>query len=58
MSLYRCIERFNEGTSGDPFYEGTSNDPFHEGTGYNPFPEDNKMLGMLHDLQTLIEHIK
>ncbi|KAA0043014.1 GDSL esterase/lipase [Cucumis melo var. makuwa] len=34
----------------------TSNDPFHEETSSNPVPEDNEMLGMLHDLQAPIEH--
>ena len=64
-NLYRCIERFDEGTSTDhfhegtssnPFHEGTSSDPFHEETSSNLFPEDSEMLGMLHDLQTFVEH--
>ncbi|KAA0049894.1 receptor-like protein kinase FERONIA [Cucumis melo var. makuwa] len=51
-------ERFYEGTSSNPFHEGTrSSDPFHiEGTSSNLFSEDNEMLGMLHDLQSLIKH--
>ena len=47
VNLYRGIERFDEGTSNDPFHEGTSSDPFHELNTSNLFPEDNEMLGML-----------
>ena len=47
VNLYRGIERFDDGTSSDPFYEGTSSNFFHE---------ENEILGMLHDLQAQIEH--
>ena len=47
MNLCRGIERFDE---------GISSDPFHKGTNSNHFPEDNELLGMLHNLQAQIEH--
>ena len=57
VNLYRDIERFDKGTSSDPFHERTNCNPFHiEGTSSNLFSEDNEMLEMLHDLQAPIEH--
>ena len=47
MNLHRGIEIFHKGTSSDPFHEGTSS---------NHFPEDNEMLGTLHNLRASIEH--
>ena len=53
MNFHRLIEK----TSNDLFHERTRSDPFHEGTSSNHFPKDNEItLGMLHDLQTPIEH--
>ena len=48
VNLHRGILRFEEGTS--------ISNPLDEKTSSNPFPEENEMLGMLHDLQALIEH--
>ena len=57
VNLYRGIERFDEGTSSDPFHGGTSSGPFHiEETSSNMFSKDNEMLEMLYDLQAPIEH--
>ncbi|KAA0026006.1 (R)-mandelonitrile lyase 1-like [Cucumis melo var. makuwa] len=57
VNLYRGIDRFDEGTSSNPFHEETSCDPFHiEGTSNNTFFEDNEMVGMLHDIEALIEN--
>ena len=47
VNLHSGIKRFDEEISRDPFHEGTSN---------NHSPEDNEMLGMLHDLQASFEH--
>ncbi|KAA0060239.1 uncharacterized protein E5676_scaffold275G00400 [Cucumis melo var. makuwa] len=56
VDLYRDIERFDKGTSNDPFHKRTSSEPFHiEGAGNTLFSEDHEMLGMLHNLQGLIE---
>ncbi|KAA0047495.1 CACTA en-spm transposon protein [Cucumis melo var. makuwa] len=48
VNLHRGILRFEEGTS--------NSNPLDEKTSSNPFPEENEMLGMLHDLQAPIEH--
>ncbi|TYK26462.1 (R)-mandelonitrile lyase 1-like [Cucumis melo var. makuwa] len=48
VNLHRGIPRFEEGTN--------NSNPLDEKTSNNPFPEENEMLGMLHDLQAPIEH--
>ena len=45
------MQRLDEGTS-------SNNNPFDEGTNSNLFSEENKMLGMLHNLQADIEHVE
>ena len=51
MNLHRDIQKI--------FYEGTSGgNLFDEGTNSNHFSEEKKMLGMLHALQALIEHVE
>ena len=47
VNIHRGIQRFDEGTSSNPFDEGISNDLFSK---------ENEMLGMLNDLQAQIEH--
>ena len=44
--LHRGIQRFDEGTSRNPFIKGTSN---------KSFPKENEILGMLNDLQAQIK---
>lgn len=51
MNLYKGMQRLDEGTS-------SNNNPFDEGTNSNLFSEENKMLGMLHNLQADIEHVE